>query len=452
MFQNRKEALLLFLGDIVIFYFSLYLALAFRYFTFPAGEAFVQHAFPFSILSAVWIVTFFITGLYEKHTLLLKTRLPSTIFNAQISNTFLAVLFFYSIPYFKIAPKTILFIHLLISFALILAWRLYGVRLLRPATVQKGIIVGQGEEMRELIEEVNNNPRYGLEFISSIDVSEIESLNFKDEIISRVYSEGVQIIAIDLHNEKVEPILPNLYNLIFADVKFIDMYKIYEDIFDRVPLSLLKYNWFLENVSTSSHVAYDALKRIMDIIISIIVGSLNIVFCIVVGLAIKIEDGGKIFFTQEMIGKNNKVIKIWKFRSMSPARLASEVRSEARNEAQHITKVGKFIRSVRIDEWPQFWNVLKGDMSVIGPRAEIVSLVRNYENEIPYYNVRHLIKPGLSGWAQLYHRDPPKVVADAFKTRRKLSYDLYYIKNRSLMLDLKIALKTLKVILSRSGV
>ena len=89
---------------------------------------------------------------------------------------------------------------------------------------------------------------------------------------------------------------------------------------------------------------------------------------------------------------------------------------------------------------------------MIGPRPEIASLVKNYEGEIPYYNIRHLIKPGLSGWAQLYHNDPPKVVADSQKTRRKLSYDLYYIKNRSLMLDLKIALKTIKALLSRSGV
>ena len=117
-----------------------------------------------------------------------------------------------------------------------------------------------------------------------------------------------------------------------------------------------------------------------------------------------------------------------------------------------VTRAGKWLRALHIDEWPQFWNVLKGDLSLIGPRAEIPSLVKHYESEISYYNVRHLIKPGLSGWAQLYNTDPPKVVADSEKTRRKLSYDLYYIKNRSFMLDFKIALKTIKALLSRSGV
>jgi lipopolysaccharide/colanic/teichoic acid biosynthesis glycosyltransferase len=268
----------------------------------------------------------------------------------------------------------------------------------------------------------------------------LDGVDFQEEIISRVYSEDVQIIAIDLHSEKVEPILPHLYNLIFSKVKFIDMYKIYEDIFDRVPLSLVKYSWFLENISTEQRVTYDTFKRIMDIAVSIILGSLNFIFYILVGMAIKIDDGGEIFFSQDMIGKNNKIIKIWKFRSMP-------------EEGERVvTRVGRFIRALRIDEWPQFWNVLKGDLSIIGPRPEIPTLVKHYEDEISYYNVRHLIKPGLSGWAQLYHTDPPKVIADAEKTRRKLSYDLFYIKNRSLMLDLKIALKTLKVLLSRSGV
>lgn len=440
MFRNKKESFFLFLGDCLIFYFSLYFALALRYFSLPSNKLMAEHLVPFSILSAVWLLTFFVTGLYEKHTLLLKTRLPSALFNAQVANTFVAVIFFYFISYFKIAPKTILFIYLLVSFALILLWRLYGARLLSPAVKQKGIIIGSGEELKELIEEVNGNSRYGLEFVSSIDIDEIEAVDFQNEIVSRVYAEEIQIIAIDLNNPKVEPILPHLYNLIFSKVKFIDMYKIYEDIFDRVPLSLVKYNWFLENISSEAHTAYDAAKRIMDVILSFALGTVSLILYPFVILAIKLDDGGRIFFNQERVGRNNKIIKVHKFRSMHE------------NGDNGITKIGRLLRTLRIDELPQLWSVFRGDISMIGPRPEIPSLVKHYEEEIPYYNVRHLLKPGLSGWAQLYHHDPPKVVADALKTRRKLSYDLYYIKNRSLMLDLKIALKTLKVLLSRSGV
>lgn len=438
--SGKKETIALFLGDVVLLYFSLWSALALREWGVPSSQTWELHLWPFTIIMGVWVLVFFISGLYEKHTLILKSRLPSTVFNAQIANSFIAVLFFYFIPYFGITPKTNLFIYLIISSSFILLWRVYGDKFLHPLEKQKGIIVGSGEEMKELLEEVNNNPRYGLEFISSVDLNKIAGMDFKEEILSRVYSEEVQIIAIDLKNEKVEPILPHLYNLIFSKVKFIDMYKIYEDIFDRVPLSLVRYNWFLENISTETRITYDVLKRIMDLVLSFVAGIVSLIFYPFVYILIKLDDGGSIYFEQERIGKNNKIIKIKKFRSMS------------QNGDNKITRVGKWLRALRIDELPQLWSVLVGDISMIGPRPEIPSLVKHYEEKISYYNIRHLIKPGLSGWAQLYHSDPPKVNADADKTRRKLSYDLYYIKNRSFMLDFKIALKTIKALLSRSGV
>ena len=435
--SRKKETLALFVGDIVLLYFTLWLALALRYWAIPSESTILTHFYPFTIIIAVWLFVFFVAGLYEKHTLILKSRLPSTVFNAQVINSFIAVLFFYFIPYFGIAPKTNLFIYLVISFVLVLAWRIYGDVFFRSSLRQKGMLIGSGEEMKELLLEVNNNPRYGLSFVSSVDLDSLEGVDFNDEILARIYSEEIQLIAVDLKNEKVEPILPHLYNLIFSRVKFLDMYKIYEDIFDRVPLSLVRYNWFMENISTETRITYDVLKRMMDISLSLFAGAISLIFYPFVYLAIKLDDGGSMFFSQDRIGRNNQVIKIYKFRTFSDSK---------------ITKVGEWLRASRIDELPQLWSVLKGDISMIGPRPEIPGLVKHYQSEIAYYNIRHLIKPGLSGWAQLYHNDPPKVFADAEKTRRKLSYDLYYIKNRSLMLDLKIALKTVKALLSRSGV
>lgn len=438
--STKRETVTLFVGDIVLLYLSLWISLAIRYLRVPTESALSLHLPSFTIIILVWLSVFFISGLYEKHTLVLKSRLPATVFNAQIANTFIAVLFFYFIPYFGIAPKTNLFIYLVVSFALVLLWRIYGDKILNRVAREKGIVIGSGEEMKELLEEVNNNPKYGIQFVSSVDLKKLDGTDFQGEILGRVYSEEIQLIAIDLKNEKVDPILPHLYNLIFSRVKFIDMYKIYEDLFDRVPLSLVRYNWFLENISTEATTTYDILKRIMDISMAFVIGILSLIFYPFVVILIKLDDGGSVFFIQERIGKNNRIVRLTKFRSMSE------------DGSNKVTRVGKWLRKLRIDELPQLWNVLKGEMSMIGPRPEIPSLVRHYESEIPYYNVRHLIKPGLSGWAQLYHADPPKVTADSDKTRRKLSYDLYYIKNRSLMLDLKIALKTVKTLLSKSGV
>jgi lipopolysaccharide/colanic/teichoic acid biosynthesis glycosyltransferase len=253
---------------------------------------------------------------------------------------------------------------------------------------------------------------------------------------------------VDFSHRGVGPLLPHLYNLIFSKISFIDSHRIYEDIFDRIPLSLVTYSWFLENISVSPKFAYDFLKRLMDIVVSFLLGVISLVFYPFVWLAIKMDDGGKIFIRQERVGQNNHAIQILKFRTMSVDDSGDGEQSRARK----ITRVGRYLRASRIDELPQLWNVLRGDISLIGPRPELPKLVELYEKEISFYNVRHLIKPGLSGWAQLYQKTPPKFATDYDQTKTKLSYDLFYIKNRSFWLDIKIGLKTIRELVSRRGV
>lgn len=446
-FSGKREPLILFLGDILSFLASLWLMLFIRYGEIPSDRVFSGHLAPFSILFAVWILIFFIAGLYEKHTLIFQSLLPSRLLNTEAINASIAIIFFYFVPYFGITPKTNLFIYIIISFVLILLWRVKGYRILVTKKKQNAVLIGSGEEMKELKEEVNNNPRYDIKFISSVDLDEIDSLDFKEEVLKTIYSEEIPVVAIDLRNEKVEPILPNLYNLIFSKVRFVDMHKIYEDIFDRIPLSLVKYNWFLENISITQRPLFDFLKRAMDIFFSLVLGILSLIIYPFIIVAILYEDGKPIFFFQERVGKNNKIVKLIKFRSMKHHEEKNGIAKEP-----VVTKVGSFLRRTRFDEIPQLWNVLKGDIALIGPRPEIPELVKRYEYEIPYYNIRHLIKPGLSGWAQLYQKTPPKFNPNSDETKVKLSYDLYYIKNRSITLDLKVALKTLKIIFSRTGV
>ena len=445
---SRKEVIVLFLGDILVLMVSLWLALFIRYTEFPSFVLYDQHLTAFAILFVIWMLVFFIFGLYEKHTLLLKSRVPTMLFHAQIINSIIAVFLFYFFPFFSIAPKVNLFLNLIIALVLLVFWRLYILPRLGFGRQQNSLLVGGGEEMRKLLEEVNNNSRYKLKFILSLDLDKLDNIDFKDEVLGTVYSENITVIVIDLHNKKIQTILPHFYNLIFSRVRFIDMHKVYEDIFDRVPLSLVNYNWFLENISSSTKMFYDILKRLMDICVSVTLGVMLLVLYPFIFLAIKLEDGGVLFFTQERVGKNNKPIYIRKFRTMSGVDKGDEV-LESR---QTVTLVGGFLRKTRLDEIPQLWNVFIGDVSLIGPRPEIPELAKCYAKDIPYYNIRHLIKPGLSGWAQIYHEGHPHHGIDIAATREKLSYDFYYVKNRSFMLDIKIALKTVKIILSRSGV
>lgn len=447
---NKNEALLLFVGDMVVFFLSLWLMLLVRFKGIPDTHIFIDHILSFSIIFVMWFAVFFIAGLYEKHTLILKSKIPTIILNAQLVNVFIAVLFFYLVPFFGITPKTNLFIYIVISFGLILLWRIRGVSVLSSHDREKAILIGSGSEAEELKEEVNNNARYGLYFVTSINVGDIEDSEYRQEISRKIVSNNVQVVAADFKDEKVQPMLPNLYELIFSQVRFVDMDKIYEDIFDRIPMSLITHNWFIENISVSTRKTYDFLKRLMDICASFCVGVVSLIFYPFIIAAIKIEDRGPIFIVQKRVGKNNKLVSIVKFRSMTTNDEGEYSGSAAKNNK--VTKVGNYLRKLRLDELPQLWNVLRGDLSLIGPRAELPALASQYEKQIPYYNIRHLIKPGLSGWAQLYQRQPPKGMMDLDKTKLKLSYDLYYLKNCSLMLDLKIALKTIKTLLSSNGI
>jgi exopolysaccharide biosynthesis polyprenyl glycosylphosphotransferase len=440
---NRKDPLLLFIGDIIIFYLSLWLTLVIRYRGLPTNGLWAVHLIPFSIIFVLWLLVFYVAGLYEKRTIILKHRLPSTIFSTQITNSIIAVLFFYFIPYYGITPKTNLFIYLLVSFVLVLIWRLYGQLLFGSHREQPALLIGTGNEVNELFREVNTHSGYALRFIALIDLNAINPADFNREVIEKIKSEHVSLVVIDFKNEKVEPFLASLYNLMFSNVVFVDMHKIYEDVFDRVPLSLVTHTWFLENVSRAPKVGYDVLKRLTDIIISVPFGLLTLLVYPFVIAAIKMDDGGPVFIAQSRIGQNGKIITTRKFRTMS--RNETDLAKGGDNQ---ITKVGAFFRRSRIDELPQIWSVIRGDQSLIGPRPELPSGVQVYEKEIPYYGIRHLIKPGLSGWAQIYHDNHPHHGFGVEQTKEKLSYDLYYIKNRSFLLDLKIALKTINKLLS----
>jgi exopolysaccharide biosynthesis polyprenyl glycosylphosphotransferase len=439
---NKRAPWLLLMGDAFFFVVSLWLALFLRYGESPEREVFFAHLAPFSLLFIVWILVFFITGLYDKQSIILKSRLPAYLFQGQVVNSIIAVIFFYFIPWFGISPKTTLFVYLVISLLLIIWWRVQGYFLLVPKIKERAILIGEGEEVKELREEIERNPEYNIIIVSSIDLDK----SSRESVLHEVESSNASVIAIDFHNDKVNGILPGLYNLIFRRIRFINIDELYEEIFNRIPLSLIKHTWFLQNISTTPKIIYDALRRLMDITLSFILGLISLFFYPFVALAIKLEDHGPVFISQERVGQDDRLVKIYKFRSMSRNEL-----DLSKGGDNQITTVGSFLRKSRIDELPQLWNVFRGDLSLIGPRPELPSGVRLYEQEIPYYNVRHLIKPGLSGWAQLYHLNPPHHGEAVVQAREKLSYDLFYIKNRSFLLDLNIALKTVKEIISRRG-
>ncbi len=471
-----KEAIFLGLGDLIAYVFSLILTLIFRYHVIPGQALLTIHLQSFWPLFILFLLVNFAVGLYDVRSALRRGWNGGAVLSAQLANAILGIAYFYLIPA-SIAPKANLFIFMVISTLALIVWRAIMYPTVSAAKKQTAVLIGSGEEIEEMSKEVNGQSRYGLFFketvMPSASVSDIKSV--VSEAVKRT---GASIIVADLHNPTVEAAMPLLYSLVFSGVKVIDASRLYEGIFGRVPLSMVGERWLVENSNSAlgNRRMYDILKRAMDIVIAFILGLISLVFYPFVWAAVKLDDRGPLFVVQERVGKNGKIFKMTKFRSMNAddggnygqgtgyrpfgsesLRLEEVQGTEGKdlNTAKtklKVTRVGSFIRLTRIDELPQIWSVLKGDQSLVGPRPELPPLVRVYEKEIPYYNARHLITPGLSGWAQIYHHAHPHHAVAVDDARDKLSYDLFYVKNRSFMLDLKIALQTLRALVSRQGV
>jgi len=253
----------------------------------------------------------------------------------------------------------------------------------------------------------------------------------------------------DFSDRAFDAARPIIYDAAFHKERFviIDVVDLYQEVFDCVPLSLVKYEWVLASVNASR--LYGALKRALDVVGVLILGAITLPLYPFVALAIKLEDGGPVFIEQERVGCYQKPVRLVKFRSMT-GNDKGEYGAHGKSKLT-VTKVGNFLRMSRIDELPQLWNVLRGDLSLVGPRPEFPALSREYSSKIPYYNARYLLPPGLTGWAQVKHDTHPHHAADIEETKTKLSYDLYYLKHRSLFLDLFIILQTIRIILTGRG-
>lgn len=429
---------LLLVGDIFVLFASIWFALVFRYHTFPSFEALSVHVGHFAFLILLWLVVFYGAGLYDRFAFDFEKKLPAILMKSQFLNAVLSVGYFYFFSD-SIAPKTILFIYLIISSALILLWRLFVFTLVHKPAKQKVVLIGQGESLRELNNEILNSKKYGMSLVRVFDRNgEASSVANMKEVIEK---EAVDIVIID---QAQKEIMNTLYPLIFRGVRFERLDEVYERIFSRIPLEVVDSEWFLLNVYAKTHATYRLTKRVMDFVLASLLLLVTAPFFPLVMFVIWLDDRGRAFIVQERIGKDGQLIHIPKFRTMS----TNDQGKWLTAGDSRVTRIGYFLRKSRIDELPQLWSVLKGDLSLIGPRPDIIGLGKELEKQIPFYGVRNVVEPGLSGWAQISQDLPPQSVEE---TRLRLAYDLYYVKNRSLSLDIEIALKTGRILLSRLG-
>lgn len=439
----RKFAI--FFLDTIVLYASLVITLLMRYWGRRAefDTLFNLHIIPFSIIFTGWLTVFYIAGLYDHRNFRNTAGFYSGFFRAITVAGVISIVFFYLVPALVITPKTNLFIFIVIFTLLESANRFLFNRIAEKNFKKPALIVGLSPQAAELAQFIKENPQFGYDLKRVLDPEKIGA----EELEQLIAEEKINTVIVEPEAYQAPEIINSFLKAIEKKITFYGLASFFERLTGRVPLGVINQVWFLENLSEGNKRTYELAKRFSDIIFSAALGLLSLFIYPFIILVIKLDSRGPVFYKQKRIGRIGKVFEIIKFRTMrqDAEKLTGAV--WAADNDPRITKIGMFLRKTRIDELPQLWNILKGEMSLVGPRAERPEFHAVLKKEVPFYEERYLIKPGLSGWAQINFRYGSSIKDAA----EKLQYDLYYIKNRSLMLDLGIALKTTRIALQQSG-
>jgi exopolysaccharide biosynthesis polyprenyl glycosylphosphotransferase len=455
-FEVSERKILLKAFDVLFVLSTLYVISSifnFNYFTFSATN------FYWAIVLAIYINVF--GSVFEMYNLQVSSN-QFQIIKSIILTTSTTVLIYLLTPiYTPVLPSNRLqiLIFFVSIFSTLLAWRIFYVKFLASHRfVKNAILICDKEQLQELVNGLKSaDPHYKIiGFVNSdgddsikIKLNTIKSIKVNDlEDYVRSHSISEIVIA----SQKTEGITVNLYNQLIHLLEngFIirEYTQVYEAITHRIPVQYVSrdfYRYFPFSRSNQNHL-YLLASRLIEIIFSIIGLAFGLVFLPIILIGNLIGNRGSLFYTQERVGKNGQVFKIYKYRTMVKNAEVNGAVFTTQNDSR-ITPFGKFMRKTRLDEFPQFINILKGDMSIIGPRPERPIFVKEIAELMPFYETRHVVKPGLTGWAQVNYAYGDSIEDSLVK----LQYDLYYIKHRSIFLDINIIIKTFSTVLFYRG-
>jgi exopolysaccharide biosynthesis polyprenyl glycosylphosphotransferase len=422
-----KKVLIL-LGDVLIFYGALLATLSVRYGFDGYLANLNEHLLPFSILIVVWLAVFQIAGLYELRNLKNDIQFFRALSAAVGINVLLAIALFYLFP-FGIAPKTNLFIFAVLAVILGYLWRLIFNSLSVKTARQPVLLIGDSNTADELAEYLDANPQLGCLVSRRRSIKEAEG-----------WEDGILVVPRSVKDDATD--VKSVYRRIIKGVQVMDIVNFYEHIFNRTPLKELGENWFIDIIARKRK-TYEIIKTTIETVLALLAFIVLSPLFLLLIVLIRASSAGPAVYKQTRSGKNNAVFTLYKFRTMRNDAEKSGPQW-AKTKDPRVTAVGRFLRAAHLDELPQLVNILKGDLSFVGPRPERPEFTELLSRDIPYYEVRNLVRPGLTGWAQINYRYTSSV-EDTFK---KLEYDIFYIKNRSVIMDLIIMLKTAKTLLT----
>ncbi len=385
-------------------------------------------------------LSLFVSGLYDFYHFT-DTR----DFRIRLVVASLMILFFTEIVHLLFSPpnppKYLHLISVAISLLILAAWRSVAVNFRFKGSAEQVLFLGNAH-LEKTLGEINLY-RNNLAVVKVIPQEELAEFNLEDFVTRHT----VHRIVVSMSDRRGKLDIPKLLHCKMSGIKVCEWGNFYEIHANKIDIMSINPSFLIFGEGFRQSKILRMIKRIQDTILALVILVLTLPVVIIVAIAIKLESPGPVLYSQERVGRYNKPFHIYKFRSMVADAEKGNVAQWAKKNDSRITRVGQFIRKTRLDELPQLWNILKGEMSFVGPRPERPVFVKELEEKIPFYSQRHIVKPGLTGWAQIRYEYGASI-DDAL---RKLEYDLYYVKNMSVFLDLMTIMETIHVVLFRKG-
>ncbi len=421
-------------GDIAMACLALFATLYLRYGNENFDYIWSRHATPFAVVFLIWLAVFYIVGLHDIDALKGRFDLVTRMTEAFAVAFLISLAIFYFVPQFRITPKTNLVIVSLIYAGLFLAWRLAAFHVFtRPAFRSRVVFLGNAPEVATVCDALNTNPHLGY---SCLEIVTDLSAPIPD----------CDIIVVSHWLDDKGDMAPALYRKFFENTTVVDLPTFHEKVHRSIAESALSREWVLSNLAQRELTLSDHLKRPLDAVLAAIMLVPAALLAPFIALAVKLSGPGPVLYRQTRVGLGGKPFTILKFRTMN-ADAEKDGAVFATEKDPRITAVGNFLRKTRLDELPQLLNILFGEMSFVGPRPERPEFENEIAKTIPLFPVRHLVRPGLTGWAQV--NAPYAATNDDHM--RKLLLDLYYLKYRRLLLDAAIMLRTIYSVFKRKG-
>jgi len=457
-----ESRLILLTGDVIAAFLALFVALILwsiepdEWLRFSWQFIIERPPFWFFLLPILWIIL--LSGLYDHRKAIKRKETVSGIAMSLLMSVILYLfLFFLSEP--NSLPRLGVALFFLGSTFFTLIWRLIFIQIFSgPAFLRRVIIVGAGNSGRTLVNTVKDMNPIPFHLIGLVDDDESKRdteihgfpvLGGSQDLLKLIEDYHISDVIFAITGNMKSSLLDTLLIIEENGIEVTTMPVLYEELLGRIPIYLLQPDWLLRTFIDQIHINrfYEIAKRFLDIIggfLGVIILSVLLPFII---FAIALDGGGHIFYRQSRLGKNGKEYKIIKFRTMHVDAEKDGIPMPAIENDKRITRIGKFLRKSHIDEIPQFINILKGEMSLVGPRPERPLIVEELQKEVPFYRARLLVKPGLAGWAQINFGYASEVEENAIK----LEYDLYYIKHRNIILDISILFQTVSSVIGLRG-